>query len=373
MSDIEVNGAIKHSDLTNQQVMDVERRVKMDEPDEKPDFEEYFDSKTWKSGVTGNLFRVLVHLPIKPGDVKNFLLQEDIAPVGRKLKYMNFSENTKDYGTKYVYTWKDILYNADSIVADISSELRQWTRELKTFIYGAALLSTNSSMANAAGTRGLLTSFRKAQTIFTKLKTKPWANGEWDAVMPIEVADVLTEEYRAAYTHDLTTTEMKEVKAGYVGSYKKFSIVVPQNDGATVLTHLTSEGAIDGFYVLFIGKTQVGRKPGVRYGKGAGSIDVIHNPLGSGVVKDADGNLTSDDNKQKGSVAENINFFSAHVEDDRAVMKMFVPLAYITAADGFNEATDMANVKKDVVEVINTKTTANGHPKDPTNSQSPRD
>ena len=61
-----------------------------------------------------------------------------------------------------------------------------------------------------------------------------------------------------------------------------------------------------------------------------GGLEVINNPLGSGVLEDEDGNITSDDNKQVGSIGINLNGVSAEVEDDFAILTCEVSVAKIS-------------------------------------------
>ena len=58
-------------------------------------------------------------------------------------------------------------------------------------------------------------------------------------------------------------------------------------------------------------------------------VEVIHNGLGTGVLLDEDGNYTSDDNKQKGSVAMNINGLGAYVNDDLCIIDVEVAVSTV--------------------------------------------
>lgn len=350
---------IKHKDLTIQQVADIETRVKMDEDEDKPDFESYFVSKEWPKGKVAVQYRTLIHQAISPDDINSFTLKETEAPTGRGLEYANFSETTKNYGTDFPYTWMDVAYNADSIVPDIASEGRNWVRELKTFIYGKALLSTKSSVAfptdpvGSTNDHKFIDLFKKMKIIFHKLGVKGIDGKNFHCIMPVVDAEKMTSEYQALFnsTGGIPEEDKKKTLEGYIGTYKGIDIITPTSNGEKCLP--TTVGGVAGHYIVFIGKTETGRLPGTRYGRGGDSVEVIHNPLGTGVLVDGSGKVKADNNKQVGSVAFNVKDFSGHIYDDRAVITCFVPDSYV---DGiFEEETDMASVKKTLKAVIQAK------------------
>lgn len=344
-----VNG-ISHADLTQQQVDDIQRRIRMEEVNEKPDFSEAFEDEAWPEARESVNYRTLIHQPIDPAEVENFTLKEFTAPVTRGLKYGNFSFHTKSYGVDFPYSWQDVEGNPDSIVTDIRTELGGWTSEMRTSIYGNALLKSKSSLKKIGAsdaTGSLLKAFRKAYAIFAKLGIRSFANGEYLAYAPVEIADKLTEEYMAAYGgKDIPTTESMKAIEGYVGSFKSFAVKHPTQYGEKVLVKTTADGTVQGYYVIFIGRTTVGRLPAKYFHKAGGNgIELILNPLGSGVVEDSNGKIKADNNKQKGSVAENMKYVSAHIMDDRAVLTLYVEAGYSDlnlADDTFSAGLDDA-------------------------------
>lgn len=356
-----VSNGISHADLTVQQVDDIERRIKMDVLQEHPDFEEVFLDKPWPKNKESVKYRTLVHQPITKDEIDSFQLKEFTAPTSRGLKYANFSEHTKSYGTDYEYSWEDVEGNADDIVVDIKDELKGWTIEMLTFIYGKALLSTKSTMAqigSSAAAGSLLKAFRRARKIFTKLGIKKWSAGQWLCYLPVDLSDALSEEHIAAYGgKDIPSNVAMQDINGYIGNFKGFTLKNPAQYGEQILIEETA-GTVTGYYMVFVGKTPTGRQPGERFHKeGEDGIELILNPLGTGVVQDGNGKVKHDNNKQKGSVAENLKYVSAHILDDRAILKIFVSASYISNLD---ISGDMANINDNLEDVIKAKDSAKG-------------
>ena len=84
-------------------------------------------------------------------------------------------------------------------------------------------------------------------------------------------------------------------------------------------------------YVIFMGKRQVDGESPIDVAKleGESGIELINNGLGSGVLMDEDGNITSDDNKQQGSVAINMDGLGAAVTDDLCILTCKFTLNFI--------------------------------------------
>lgn len=364
---------IMHGDLTDQQITDLAVRIELDAKEKAGAFDKYFESRPWPAGKVAVQFRTLVHTPLKLSEMDNFELKEITAPTGQDLTYATFSFATKDYGTKYKYSWKDVAYNADDVISDARSELGQWRDEERNLILGSALLTSKSTLTFPTGTYSasngtLMNVMRKVDQIFRKLKVKPLEGASFDCLTTSEIIDLFTEEY-SAKNNGQAIPEMDKEKAmqGYVTSYKHFNLRDPACD--EVMKHVTSD-VVDYHYMVFIGRTPRGGLPGVKYELEEGGIGIIHNPLGSGLLKDKQGNYTSDDNHQLGSIAINMKGFSGHVIDDRAILVVQVPVA--VAESAFSKTADMANVKQTLADVVAGKTVANGSPAEPTTSTSPK-
>lgn len=64
-----------------------------------------------------------------------------------------------------------------------------------------------------------------------------------------------------------------------------------------------------------------------------GDVEVINNPLGSSVLLDEDGNITSDDNRQEGSVAMNALGLGAAINDDMCILVCEFPINTVAGTD----------------------------------------
>ena len=64
-----------------------------------------------------------------------------------------------------------------------------------------------------------------------------------------------------------------------------------------------------------------------------GDVQVINNGLGSGIMIDEDGNITADDNHQKGSVAVNALGLGAHINDDMCILVCEFPVETIAGTE----------------------------------------
>jgi len=71
-------------------------------------------------------------------------------------------------------------------------------------------------------------------------------------------------------------------------------------------------------YIVFLGRTEQGKSPVVV--RKMGDVEVINNPLGSGVLLDEDGNITNDANRQVGSIAMNAKGLAAAITDDTCIL-----------------------------------------------------
>ena len=348
-----VNG-VSHKDLTIQQKEDIKRRLTMVD-DQPVDFEDIFAFEAWPKGQPSITYRTLLPHQLNAKDIPSFRLLEYTAPQTLKLEYASFTTGVKNYATAIPYSWQDVEGNADSVVADSTITLRAWNRQLRTTVYADALLATKNYLADiTTGTNKLLEAFEMANVAFTKMHIRPIDGGNWRAYIPVELVKAFKKEYVAANGAFLPEAKGEEVLKGYVANYEGFNLVKPVGYGGDDLVKLTDAGEVDGYYVIFVGKTETGIPAGKRYGDGQTDADVIVNPLGSSsVVQDANGNIVGDANHQKGSVAMNVKYFDAHIIDDRAVLKVFVKASYLTAMD---YDTAFANVNGNLGEILKGKT-----------------
>ncbi|MCI1244471.1 MAG: hypothetical protein LKG11_00725 [Bacilli bacterium] len=320
---MKTNPSTTHAELTDQQITDIGNQIRLDVSEETI-FEKFGNPKKWPQGRDNIQYRALVHTHVAAADVVP--LKETVAPRSLKLTYATFTHSTNDYGTKHTYTAKEVNYNVDDVVADSADEIGEWAVETRNIIVGKAILASKCALTYDS-TKGIFDLFRRAAIIAKKLGWKPIFGNEFAAITTPEVEDAITEElYAKTGKYDLPDTLKEKALSGYIGSIKHFAVHSYTCD--PVLVDPTA--STGGHYIIFMGKMNKGSSPFDVYSmKGGNSgIEVINNPLGSGVLLDEDGNITSDDNKQKGSVACNMTGFSAHIVDDRCIL-----VAKITGID----------------------------------------
>lgn len=311
---------ITRADLTDQQIADIGRRIEMG-ASAVDDLSTIFDVDEFPEERKDVAYRVLVPQRISADDVNSFVLKENVAPKNRVLKYATLRKTVQNYGTRYEYTSETVEDNPDSIVTDCTEELQNWSTDIKKFKAGSALSSTKSAVApvEVNSKVSLVQTVDKAFNILTDvLESEPWGGGEYLMVCSGAVRQALKNELlfdgngRAASI--LPTNEQMKVVNGYVGSWGGFSIFVPKGANK-ILQDATN------IYVYFIGKSTNGMNP-LRFLKKKGQLtEIIHNPLGSGLMKDADGNLVPDYNAQKGGIGCNLKGIEYYVRDDRYVLK----------------------------------------------------
>ena len=349
----EITSGVSYKDLSIQQKEDIKRRLTM-EDEIHVDFEDLFTYEAWPKGQPSITYRTLLPYKLDKKDISGFRLLEYTAPQALKLEYVAQTTGVKDYGTRVPYSWQAVEGNADSVVADATINLRSWNRQLRTRVYAEGLLASRNYLADiTTGTNKIIEAFELADIAFSEMHVRPIDGGNWRAYMPARVAKVLKNEYLSKYSQNLPEGKKAEIVDGYVTELDSFTIVKPTGYGNDYLTKLKDDGTLEGYYIIFVGLTETGIKPGKRYGDGTKDGEIIFNPLGSGVVRDAEGNIVPDSNHQEGSIAMNVKYFDAHVIDDRAVLKVFIKKDYMTSS---NYETGLANVTGDLDKIVKAKT-----------------
>ena len=308
------------ADLTDQQIADVGRRIEMGAK-EVDDLSALFDNDDFPENRTDVAYRVLVPQRIAADEVNSFKLRENIAPNNRSLKYATYRKTVEDYGTRHEYTAKAVEDNPDSVVTDAVEDLDGWTTDMKKFLAAGALAATHSSVAPIEVSSKVVinSTMDKAYQILTDvLESEPWAGGEYLFVVPGAVRQALKNELLALNGGNtagiLPANEQMKLVKGYVGSWGGFSLFVPK--GANKI--LQDE---NNYYVYFIGKTDRGANPLRRLTKKGALTQVLHHALGSGIMKNADGEIVPDYNHQKGGIGCNLKGIAYYIRDDRFVLK----------------------------------------------------
>lgn len=313
---------ILRSDLTDQQIADVGRRIEIGAK-EVDDLTQFFEGDEFPEGRKDAAYRVLVPQKISPSEVDGFELKENVAPANRVLKYATYRKTIKPYGTRYEYTKEDYEDNPDSVVADCTEELDDWAISMKKYAAANALSGTHSSIK--FDTTLMKTSDKALAVLNSVLEAERFTDKGYLWIMPGMLEIVLKNELLAANGgHTLTPEALDKAYKGYVGSYNGFNIMTPK--GANKFLQDDTN-----YYMYFIGKDEKGRNP-LRILKKKGTwTEVKHSPLGSGILKNAAGEIVPDYNGQVGGIGCNIAGFACYIRDDRFVLKCTIAKTDISA------------------------------------------
>ena len=296
---------------------------------EVDDLSELFEGDEFPDKRTDVAYRILVPQRIAADDVESFVLHENIAPANRSLKYATFRKEVKDYGTRHEYTSKNVEDNPDSVIADCVEDLDGWTVDMKKYLALKALKETHSSVVYATS---LVNTLDKAYAILSDvLEAEAWAGGEYLFICPGAVRQKLKNELLALNSgataaHIVPSNEQMKMFKGYVGSWGGFGVNVPKG-AAKYLQDATN------YYCFFIGKTDKGQNPLRRLTKKGALTEVLHHPLGSGIMKNANGDIVPDYNHQKGGIGENMKGILYYIRDDRFVLMCTIAKSSISAID----------------------------------------
>jgi hypothetical protein len=298
-----VQNAVLHKDLTDQQITTIQKKI-VNQAKADEFFDKFCEKVPWKKGSVALEYRRLIYPKVDPKDVK--AIEEDVAPRPTSIEYATFRTRVLNYRDKFIYTRESTQYNYDDVVRDGGEVLSYKTTQKLDYIKGAEFLKSKATLTAESS---ILATLRKAKLILKKNKAKYWINGKYLAIMTPETLEKLQDELEAkGVTLDEATKE--EILEGVISSKKGFvfaecpSDILHNEDG----THS----------IIFMGKTFEGKKPVTC--RQLGDVEVINNPLGSGLMVDEDGNFTSDDNHQRGSIAVNIDGLGCHINDDMAIL-----------------------------------------------------
>ncbi len=313
---------ILRSDLTDQQIADVGRRIEIGAK-EVDDLTQFFEGDEFPENRKDAAYRMLVPQKISLSEVDSFELKENVAPANRVLKYATYRKTIKPYGTRYEYTKEDVEDNPDSVIADCTEELDDWAISMKKFCAAKALSGSHSSVA--FDTSLMKTSDKALAVLSSILESERFTSKGYLWIMPGMLEIVLKNELLAANGgHTLTPEAHGEAFKGYIGSYNGFDIFTPK--GANKFLQDDTS-----YYMYFIGKDEKGRNPLRLLKKKGVWTEIKHNPLGSGILKNAAGEIVPDYNGQVGGIGCNITGFDAYIRDDRFVLKCTVAKTDVSA------------------------------------------
>lgn len=294
---------IKHTDLTDEQITTIKKKII-----NQAKFDEYFDKfcehETWEKGSKTMSSRRLIYPKVAPSEVK--AATEGVAPRPSKIQYATFLTTVEDYRDKIPYTDESVRYNFDDVVRDAGSTLSYLFAQKLDYIKGKPFISSKCVLTKEST---LIKTMRKAKIVLGKNKAKHYYGGKYLMIATPETIEILQDELEAKGS-SLDAATKEELAQGVIHSKKGF--VISECPSDLLQKNSTTH------YVIFIGRTQEGRMP-ITASK-MGDIEIINNPLGSSVLLDEDGNITSDDNHQMGSVAINAKGLSAAVNDDMCIL-----------------------------------------------------
>lgn len=315
-----VQTPVKHADLTDEQITVVQKAI-VETAKKNEFFNQFVNKKQWQKGSKTMSYRKLIKPKVKPEDVQP--LQEGVAPRPTKMAYATFQIGVQNYGDKVPYTDEAVYYNIDDVVRDAGATLGYLFTQKLDYIKGKPFINSRATITYDTS---ILKTMAKAKIVLKKNEAKYWDAGHYLMLGTPEVIEKLKDELQAigAGLDEATKTELAR---GIVGRKRGFVI-------AEVPSDLFQDG--ENHYVVFMGRQFDGTSPIDAYQ--IGEVEVINNPLGSGVLQDEDGNITADDNKQIGSVAMNARGLCAVLADDLAVLNCKVAVDTINGSElGYNE------------------------------------
>ena len=303
-------GALRYTDLADEQIKDIKRDVEL-----YVTSEEYWDKFAHHSPVpTGHKVftsrRVIAPL-VKPEEVQP--RAELIAPRPTKITVATFEKTVASYSDKAIYSREDVQFHFDDTVGILSAQLKEIAVQKKNIIKGKAFISTRALITYDTSMRQTL---RNAVIVLRKNKVKRWDGKHYLCHLTLEELSKLRAEIAAANEKSEKMRLTLEGTDLELDVWEDWILSVPTSDNVTLYKSDTVHR------MVLMGKRGIDGQSPVDVSKleGVPDIELIHNGLGSGVLMDVDGNLTSDDNKQQGSIGINIDGLGACVSDDLAIL-----------------------------------------------------
>lgn len=324
---------ILRSDLTEQHIKDAGRRIEM-EAQEVDDLSQFFEDEPFPDKKVDVKFRVRIPTHISPSEVEDYRAHENIAPANRELKYASFAKTVKSYDTRHEYTRENVEDNPDSVVADCTDDLGDWATDIKKFSAALALLAAKSSVTPIVdGNSKVLISetAEKADLILNdNLQSESFTGNEYLAIAPGAVIKKLRKEIMSANGGNtfaaLPKNDQAKILKGYEFSWENFAWFSPKGSNK-FLQDSTN------YYIIFVGKDEKGRNPLRRLKKSGQMTEVLHHPLGSGILKNAKGEIVPDYNNQKGGIGCNMRGFLYYIKDYRFVLICTIAKSAFTGID----------------------------------------
>jgi len=308
-------GVVKYAELTDEHIADVKRNIEL-----FVKTDEYWDKFAHHSIVPRGhktfTSRKLIQPKVKKEDIQP--RAELIAPRPSKMAVSTFEKTVQNYGDKAYYTREDLQFHFDDTVDNLAMTLKEIAVQKLDLIKGQAFIQSRAVISYDTS---LLNTLENAAIIFRKNKVKRWAGNYYLAHVTPEMLKQLRAELAAK---GVVLDEKTKVKLAEglesIGSYGDFTFSVTTSD--IVYKSATVQ------YLVLMGRRGIDGESPVDVSKleGESGIDVFNNGLGKGVIEDEDGKIVADDNKQKGSIAINMDGLGACISDDLAILNCEVTI-----------------------------------------------
>ncbi len=350
---------ILRSDLTEQQIKDAGRRIEM-EAQAIDDLSQFFEAEPFPDKKVDVKFRVRVPQRISMSEVNDYRAHENIAPANRTLEYASFVKKVQAFDTRHEYTKENVEDNPDSVVVDCTDDLNDWVTDMKKYSAALALLGAKSSISPVLDASNHFVANDTAKKAFLilndVLQSEYFEGNEYLAIAPGAVTMKLKDEIMAlnyGNTFGALANEKTKILRGYQYSWGNFSWFTPK--GANKFLQDASN-----YYVIFVGKDEKGRNP-LRMLKKSGALtEVLHHPLGSGILKNAKGEIVPDYNNQKGGIGCNMNGFLYYIKDYRFVLVCSIAKTSFTGVSISSEIPDDGDDDGTVYQTLSRVVTGHG-------------
>lgn len=302
-----VNPAQTYAEMTDEQIAAVKRRIETFAKS-REFFNKFCHPVNFDRGSKTMKVRRVVRPKVKPEDIKP--AQELVAPRATKAAVETFVRSIDIYDDKFVYSREDVLFGYDDIVKIGGDTLAEIFTQKLDYIKGNPFIK---SACTASYDTSRLKTLANVAIILKKNGAIPWANGRFLAIVTPETLEGIRVELEAKGS-SISEPTKEDIDSGIIGHYGRW-------DFAECPSDLLQKSA-SVHYMVCMGRRPNGDSP-VDVAK-MKDVEVYNNGLGSGVVLDEDGNYTSDDNKQKGSIAMTAPGLGAYVNDDLCIIDVEV-------------------------------------------------
>ena len=326
---INTDNIVKYNDLTDEQVVDIKKRIEL-----FVESEEYWDKFAHHSIVPKGhktfTSRRLIKPRVRPEDIH--ARAELVAPRSSKMAVATFTKTVENYGDRAEYTKEDIQYHFDDTVNNLAMTLKEIAVQKLDLIKGKAFISSrarltytawDASNIRAGGIRALL---KKATIILRKNHVKRYKDGKWLVHMTAEELDQFrTElEYFKEVISEQTKVKLEEGLES-IGSWGDFTFSITESP------IMYKDASVQ--YIVIQGRREIDGESPVDVAKleGESGIDIFNDGLGKGVIEDEDGRIVADTNRQKGTLAINMDGLGAAVSDDLSILVSEVTLSEVDA------------------------------------------